>query len=129
MCRISWFLSATSIDTDYRSSFLRGPKLLIDGHLLLGQGISLYSHILVSQALTMVNTVAILGPSGLLGSHLLPVFGRLQAEGKLKLILIHRPTSILDVKQASVAESRILNMATATEQDIQTAMQGVDVLV
>lgn len=76
-----------------------------------------------------VNTVALLGPSGLLGSNLLSVFGKLQSEGKIKLVLIHRASSKVDASKAPGAQSRVLDVNEASEDDIKAALNGVDILV
>ncbi|CAK9783456.1 hypothetical protein CC85DRAFT_282196 [Cutaneotrichosporon oleaginosum] len=67
-------------------------------------------------------TVGLIGASGLLGSAL---FSALSSQDNIKLVVLHRPTSKLDVGKT---ETRVLDLA-GSESDIHKALKGIDVLV
>lgn len=76
----------------------------------------------------MAPTVALLTATGLLGTQLAKTLGAQDAASKIKLVVLHRPSSDLSALPAST-ERRPLDIETATAEDVATALQGVDILV
>jgi hypothetical protein len=76
----------------------------------------------------MANTVALLAPTGLLGSQLLPVLAAKHKQGVIRLIVLHRATSDVS-KVPSDVEKRVFDFAAVTPELLQTALAGVDVLM
>lgn len=75
-------------------------------------------------------TVALLAPTGMLGGNFLSVLGPLHTDNRLKLVLIHRGSSKVDVGKVPLGvETRLLDVETASEADIVKAVDGVDTLV
>lgn len=74
------------------------------------------------------NAVALIGPTGSLGSELFRVLSSLHSKGALKLVVLHRATTKLPSLPQGV-EARILDINTATEADVHAALRGVDVVM
>lgn len=76
----------------------------------------------------MVNTVAITPGTGLLGSELVSVLIPLHDAGKIKLIVVHRPSSKTGHVPAQI-EKRVLDYDNITPDAVAKGFAGVDVLV
>lgn len=76
----------------------------------------------------MVNTVALLSVTGLIGSNLLTALTKAHTEGKIKLIVLHRPSSNVALVPAEV-EKRVIDIASASEKEVHAALDGVDILM
>jgi len=78
--------------------------------------------------LTMVRTIGLLGVSGLLGSHLLAALAAAHEKGTLQLVALARPSSDTSKVPAGV-EKRVLDADTASLEEVQRALEGIDVLM
>jgi uncharacterized protein YbjT (DUF2867 family) len=76
----------------------------------------------------MVPTVALLGASGNLGNAILGGLAKQQDAGTLNLIVLHRASSDTSRVPPSV-QKRVLDSDNASEQDVATALRGVDILM
>jgi len=76
----------------------------------------------------MVNTVALLAPTGLLGANLLTSLVEKHNEGKIKLVVLHRATSDVS-KVPEGIEKRVFDINTATAEDVQAVLKNIDILV
>lgn len=72
--------------------------------------------------------VGIIGHNGLVGSKLLQQFSDLQSAGKVKLVVLHRPTSSTSTIPADV-EKRVLDLSAQDGPDFDAAVAGLDVIV
>lgn len=73
-------------------------------------------------------TVGIIGHNGLVGSKLLEQFAALQAEGKVKVVVLHRANSSTSTIPSDI-EKRVVDLTAADGPDFDAAVQGLDVLV
>jgi len=79
----------------------------------------------------MVNTVAVYSPTGLVGKALVPLLTNLHKEGKLNLVLIHRPSSDLSVLALPAEiETRAIDFEGETDEDkLLAAVKGIDLIM
>ncbi|KAL1409017.1 hypothetical protein Q8F55_005841 [Vanrija albida] len=76
----------------------------------------------------MPNTVALIGGTGLLGSHILTALAKAQEAGKYKVVAFHRASSDTSKWPAGV-ERRVLDTDKATAAEVASALKGVDILL
>lgn len=72
-------------------------------------------------------TVAILGASGALGRELVKEFTPLAERGGIKLRLLHRKSSKLQIP--TCAEGRVLDLGNSGDGEVMAALHGVDILM
>jgi hypothetical protein len=79
----------------------------------------------------MVNTVAVYSPTGLVGKTLVPLLADLHKEGKISLILIHRPASDLSVfTLPEGVDTRAIDFETETDAaKLLAAVKGIDLVM
>jgi hypothetical protein len=79
----------------------------------------------------MVNTVAVYSPTGLVGKTLVPLLTALQKDGKINLVLIHRPSSDLSAfSLPSGADTRAIDFETETDDvKLLAAVKGIDLIM
>lgn len=79
----------------------------------------------------MVNTVAVYSPTGLVGKTLVPLLTDLQKDGKINLVLIHRPSSDLSAFSLSVGvDTRAIDFETETDDvKLLGAVKGIDLIM
>lgn len=74
------------------------------------------------------NTVALFSVTGLLGSALFSELNKAHDAGKLNLIVITRAGSNTSKVPASI-EKRVLDYGKSTQEEVNKALAGVDVLM
>lgn len=78
----------------------------------------------------MARTVALLGATGDLGSHLLKPLCKLASSGEIRLVVLHRQGSdIGKLNLPEKAETRVLDADNASVDEVRKALEGVDVLM
>jgi hypothetical protein len=73
-------------------------------------------------------TVGLIGHNGLVGAKILAHFAALQTEGKIKLVVLHRPGSSISAVPSDI-EKRAIDLTAADGPAFDAAVQGLDVLV
>ncbi|TXT10724.1 hypothetical protein VHUM_02229 [Vanrija humicola] len=76
----------------------------------------------------MPSTVALIGGTGLLGSHILTALARAQEAGKYKVVAFHRQSSDTS-KWPKGVEKRVLDNDKASATEVAEALKGVDILL
>lgn len=77
----------------------------------------------------MVHTVGIAGVNGNVGVPAVKALVKAAQEGKIDLVVLHRPTTKLDhIQQGSNIEFRLLDLNGAPE-DLDKAVKGINVFV
>lgn len=78
----------------------------------------------------MPRTIALLGATGDLGSHLLKPLCKLASTGQIGLIVLHRQGSnIAKLNLPESAVTRVLDADNASVDEVRKALEGVDVLM
>lgn len=77
----------------------------------------------------MPHTVGIAGVNGNVGRPAVKALAKAADEGKINLVVFHRPTTKLDhIQQGPNVEFRLLNLD-GEEEELDKAVKGVDVFV
>ncbi|ORY24567.1 hypothetical protein BCR39DRAFT_546505 [Naematelia encephala] len=75
-----------------------------------------------------MTTVALLSHTGYVGSNLLRAFLPAHTDGKIKLVVIHRPSSNVATIPEGI-ERRILDLDRSSEAEIKAAVDGIEVFI
>lgn len=72
-------------------------------------------------------TVVQISATGLLGTQMYKLLLERHEKGEIKLIIVHRPSTKVDVPEG--VETRALEFNTATEEDVHRTMAGADIVM
>lgn len=77
----------------------------------------------------MVSTIAIRGHNGNVGRHVLPNLVKAHQEGKIKLVVLHRPESKVDGLPADIELRAIDTDSEQGKKDLPQQLKGINALM